>query len=182
MTRGRRQVASAVKNEEDLAILTRGGASGDGDGDDGDSSSSDDDDDDDDGVDIDVEGDGGGNDGGGDGDVDAGVGGGVVDGVGGGVGTAEEREKRRLIAHNLAPADGRENEGDTEVTAGAAAAVAVAGGERQTSRRKRAETLGERVLNATAQCQACLYDIAMVPCKVRRRGGEGASNQSCILE
>lgn len=156
-------MASTVKNEEDQARLVCGAAGSgvpDGDGEDGGASSSSSSDDDDEG-DIDVEGDGG--DGG--------------DGEGGdGVSTAEEREKRRLVAHNLAPAESREKEGDVEVSA--AAAASAGGGDRQRTRRRRAETLGERVLKATSQCQACLYDIAMVPCKVlcvyTQTGVEGA--------
>lgn len=31
-------------------------------------------------------------------------------------------------------------------------------------------TLGERVVRAVAQCQSCLYDVAMVPCKVSAEG------------
>lgn len=31
-------------------------------------------------------------------------------------------------------------------------------------------TLGERVVRAVAQCQSCLYDVAMMPCKVGAKG------------
>lgn len=33
-------------------------------------------------------------------------------------------------------------------------------------------TLGERVVRAVAQCQSCLYDVAMMPSKVRAEGRE----------
>ena len=166
-------MASAVQSEEDEARLAREAGNNGSDGEDGECSSSDDDDE----GDIDVEG-GGGSGGGSDSEAGVGSGsGGGGDSDSGGIGTAEEREKRRLVAHNLAPAEGREKEGDVE--------VAAAGGERLRSRRKRAETLGERVLNATSQCQACLYDIAMVPCKVgawRRRFHSGKSSSTSPVD
>lgn len=45
----------------------------------------------------------------------------------------------------------------------------VSGGGGRRPEQNRSERLGERVIRATAQCQACLYDIAMLPCAVSGR-------------
>ncbi|CAM9141767.1 unnamed protein product [Scytosiphon promiscuus] len=158
------QVASAVKMEEDEARLASGTGSSNsndtGDGNDSAFPASDDDDDgDDDDIEIDVEGAGvvnaSGSDGG---DVrDAG------DGGGGSVGSHEAREMKALDSYNRTPEGKRHRDGYDE--------PAPSGGGRgkgQRPRRRRADRLSERVLRAMSQCQACLYDIAMVPCEDHR--------------
>ncbi|CAM9884029.1 unnamed protein product, partial [Ectocarpus sp. 12 AP-2014] len=146
------QVASAVR-EEDQERLSPGGQNSDNDdvGLSRDAGSEDNDDDDDE-VEIDVEGTEDGDDGGGDGDC-------VSDG-GGGSGGTKDREMERLTSYNGSP-----KQGDAEPASGGA------GGSSGKGRRppsKRVERLRERVLRALSQCQACLYDVAMVPCEDHR--------------
>ncbi|CAN0468237.1 unnamed protein product, partial [Ectocarpus sp. 8 AP-2014] len=147
-------VASAVRKEEQER-LSPGGENSDNDdvGLSRDAGSEDDNDDDDDGVEIDVEGTEDGDDGGGESDGGGG-------GDGGGNGSAKDREMERLTSYNGSP-----KQGDAEPASGGA------GGSRGKGRRqpsKRAERLGERVLRALSQCQACLYDVATVPCEDHR--------------
>lgn len=119
-----------------------------------------DDNDDDDGVEIDVEGTEDGGDGGGDG-------GGGDGGGGGGNSSAKGREMERLTSYNGSP-----KHGDAEPASGGAGGSSSKGRRRPS---KRAERLGERVLRAVSQCQACLYDVAMVTCEVSRRGRDLSS-------
>ncbi|CAB1111580.1 unnamed protein product [Ectocarpus sp. CCAP 1310/34] len=146
------QVASAVR-EEDQERLSPGGQNSDND-DVGlyrDAGSEDDNDDDDDGVVIDVEGTEDGDDGDGDGGGGSG---------GGGSGSTKDKEMGRLTSYNGSP-----KQGDAESASGGA------GGSSGNGRRppsKRVERLGERVIRALSQCQACLYDVAMVPCEDHR--------------
>ncbi|CAM9213321.1 unnamed protein product, partial [Ectocarpus sp. 13 AM-2016] len=147
------QVASAVR-EEDQERLSPGGQNSDNDdvGLSRDAGSQDDNDDDDDEVEIDVEGTQDGDDGGGDG--------GCGSGGGGGSGGTKDREMERLTSYNGSP-----KQGDAEPASGGT------GGSSGKGRRppsKRVERLGERVLRALSQCQACLYDVAMVPCEDHR--------------
>lgn len=140
------QVTSAVKHEEDEANLaSAGGSDGDGSGGGGSGSIKGDDDShsssasSDDGSDIDVEGAGGG---------------------GGGGMSAEDRVIKSLASYNRAPKENTSGDGvDAEPVGGGV-------GEGWISKRKRREKLGDRVLRALSQCQACLYDVAMLPCKV----------------
>lgn len=107
----------------------------------------------------------GGSDGGdGDGGGGSGDGGGGVGGGGGG--------------------DGGGGGGGGSVAASSVVDVTYSGGKKRRVKRKRTERLGERVLRAVAQCQACLYDIAMIACAVseRKRRGKavrGGCNELC---
>lgn len=106
-----------------------------------------------------------GSDGGGGGDGDGvGGGGGVVGGgVDGGVGGA----------------GGAAGSAGAGVAGSGGGDVALSGGNKGRPKRKRTERLGERVLRAVSQCQACLYDIAMITCAVSEREGreEGGGSE-----
>lgn len=61
--------------------------------------------------------------------------------------------------------------GDAVVSCGLSIASGV--GERESSKPKRVGRLRERIMSAVAQCQACLYDIAVVPCTVSLEASMG---------
>lgn len=109
---------------------------------------------------------GGGGDDGGEGDG-GGVGGGVVGGGNGGGG----------VDDGVGGAGGA---GGAGVAGSSGGDVACSGGNKRRPKRKRTERLGERVLRAVSQCQACLYDIAMITCAVseRERGGRDEGGRS----
>lgn len=58
-------------------------------------------------------------------------------------------------------------------TSGGASSGNVSVSMRWKTKRQRGGELGERVMRASAQCQACLYDVAMIPCAVSGVVGEG---------
>lgn len=59
---------------------------------------------------------------------------------------------------------GEESEGGPPRTGKCSVEMTMDGESGQTKRRSR---LAERVVRVLAQCQACLYDVAVVPCEVR---------------
>lgn len=67
---------------------------------------------------------------------------------------------------------GEEGEGGPPQSGKCSVAMAIDGESGQIKRRSR---LGERVVRVLAQCQACLYDVAVVPCEVRRNATLGTS-------
>lgn len=87
-------------------------------------------------------------------------------------GKEEDRGKSdRLVlgrdqASHTADGEGRGGDRGGAGAGAGAESVNISGGEKKGPRSKRCERLEERVIRAVAQCQACLYGVALVPCAV----------------
>lgn len=74
--------------------------------------------------------------------------------------------ERDQVSQTGEAADGEGRDRDRGGAGAGAEGVSISGGEKKGPGSKRCERLEERVIRAVAQCQACLYGVALVPCAV----------------